>query len=94
MQLLFFYPEYRRIDTEPINIWMRERVGKVLEPAEISSAAETVAELLSQSETYRDVISRTVEEYVYNPGKSAQAGAEYIIRQLQKKAAERKGERK
>lgn len=86
-------PEYRKIDTEPSNIWMRERVGRVLEPAEISTAGEIVEEMLLQSEMYRDAIKEIAEEYVYNLGKSAQAGAEYIIGRLQKKADKRKEEK-
>lgn len=86
-------PEYRKIDTEPSNIWMRERVGRVLEPAKISTAGEIVEEMLRQSEMYRDAIKEIVEEYVYNLGKSAQAGAEYMIGSLQKKAEKRKEEK-
>ncbi len=86
-------PEYRKIDTEPSNIWMRERVGRVLEPAEIRTAGEIVEEMLLQSDMYRDAIKEIAEEYVYNLGKSAQAGAEYMIGSLQKKADKRKEEK-
>lgn len=86
-------PEYRRIDTEPINIWIRERIGMVLEPTKVSSAPEAVAELLAMSESYQHVISRIVDKYVYHPGGSSQVGAEYIIGRLQEKAAKRKGEK-
>ncbi len=86
-------PQYQRIDTKPFNIWIRERIGRVLEPERAGAAAELVAEMLSCAAGKEESIHRLAQEYVYHPGNSTQAGAKYIIRQVQKKAAERKGER-
>ena len=43
-------PEYEKIGVEPINIWMREEIGRVVKPEEIGSAARVIAEMLAQAE--------------------------------------------
>ena len=77
-------PEYEKIDTVPINIWMRDEIGAILKTSEMNQAADTVTEMLNQSETYYDKIDAFVHEYVYNLGNSAEVGAKYIIGELQK----------
>ncbi|MDE7310216.1 MAG: membrane protein insertase YidC [Eubacterium sp.] len=86
--------EYKRIDTEPINIWMRERIGRVLEPEEVSAAGETADNMFSMYGYYESRIREVVDNYVYHPGRSAETGAKYIIERLQKKIRERKEEGK
>ena len=83
-------PEYQKIDTEPINIWMREEIGTVLALTEVHRVAETVAELLDQSAEYQNRIADFVQEYVYNLDCSGEVGAKYIISSIQKKIQERK----
>lgn len=86
-------PEYRRIDVEPINIWMREQIGAVLGVNEMNRVADTVSYLLSHAEDYQEKIKVFVEEYVYNLGRSAEVGAKYIIAEIQEKIRERKTEK-
>lgn len=76
-------PEYERIDTKPINIWMRDEIGKVVSLDDIESVAEYAQEMLSESERYKEHISKFVNEYVYNVGNSAAVGAKYIISVIQ-----------
>lgn len=77
-------PEYEKIATKPINIWMRTEIGKVLSPSDMDKAAETVSEMLSKSEEYKTKITDFVSEYVYNVGNSASVGGKYIITEIQK----------
>ncbi len=86
--------EYQRIDTEPINIWMREKIGTVIKPEEVNNAADVVMKMFNSSADYYNKIDALVHEYVYNLGTSAEIGAKYIISQLQKKTKERKEESK
>ena len=86
--------EYQRIDTEPINIWMREKIGAVIKPEEVNNAADVVMKMFNSSADYYDKIDALVHEYVYNLGTSAEIGAKYIISQLQNKSKERKEESK
>lgn len=83
-------PEYEKINTPPINIWMREVIGAVVKPDELEKLPEAVERLLSGRDEYRERIDRFVHEYVYNLGNSGEVGAKYIINEIQKKTKERK----
>lgn len=83
-------PEYEKINTPPINIWMREVIGAVVKPDELEKLPEAVERLLSGKDEYRERIDRFVHEYVYNLGNSGEVGAKYIINEIQKKIKERK----
>ena len=61
-------PEYKKIGIEPLNIWMRYEIGRVLKLDEIDKTADTAAKMLAASDTYKDSIDRFVKEYVYNLG--------------------------
>ena len=77
-------PEYKKIGIEPLNIWMRYEIGRVLKLDEIDKTADTAAKMLAASDEYKDSIDRFVKEYVYNLGNSASVGAKYIIQEIQK----------
>ncbi|MBR2761811.1 MAG: membrane protein insertase YidC [Solobacterium sp.] len=75
-------PEYQKIDTVPINIWMREVIGAVVRPDHMEEVPGQVQYLLDHSEEYRAKIDEFVHEYVYNLGSSGEVGARYIIDQV------------
>ena len=75
-------PEYQKIDTVPINIWMREVIGKVIKPDHMEEVPAAVDYLLSHAQEYREKIEAFTEEYTYNLGHSAEVGARYIIDQV------------
>lgn len=83
-------PEYQRIDTVPLNIWLRDEIGRSLELSELSRVQDTVKELILRRDEYYNKIGTFVEEYVYNVGDSAEIGAKYIINRIQEKIQERK----
>lgn len=83
-------PEYQRIDTVPLNIWLRDEIGHSLELSELSRVQDTVKELILRRDEYYNKIGIFVEEYVYNVGDSAEIGAKYIINRIQEKIQERK----
>ena len=83
-------PEYEKINTPPINIWMREVIGAVVKPDELEKLPEAVERLLSGRDEYRERIDRFVHEYVYNLGNSGEVGAKYIRKKIQEKIKERK----
>lgn len=83
-------PEYEKIDVVPINILMREKIGRSLNLDELDKIGDTVQALLQDADKYYDKIGDIVNEYVYNIGHSSEVGAKYIISQVQKKANERK----
>lgn len=83
-------PEYKSIDTVPINILLREEIGCALNLDEIAKVPDVIRELLEKQSSYKDRIHAFVEEYVYNPGNSAEVGAGYIISSLQEKIKNRR----
>jgi YidC/Oxa1 family membrane protein insertase len=78
-------PEYQKIDTVPLNILLRDCIGKSLDVDRMDEIKDVVDELLQNSEKYYTIIDKFVKTYVYNPGESAATGAKYIVRQLQKR---------
>ena len=75
-------PEYKRIDTVPINIWMRDVIGAVVKPDRMQDVSGTVSRLLDNAGDYSARIDEFVHEYVYNLGSSGEVGARYIIDQV------------
>lgn len=83
-------PEYQKIGIEPINIWSRNEIGRVLSLDEIGSAAEAVTDLVQNVDSYSDRIRRFTEDNIYNLGTSSQVGGEYIIESIKAKIQKRK----
>lgn len=77
-------PEYKKIGIEPLNIWMRYEIGRVLKLDEIDKTADTAAKMLAASDTYKDSIDRFVKEYVYNLGSSASVELNILFRKFKK----------
>lgn len=87
-------PEYQKIDTVPINILLRNEIGKSLAMEDAGKTYEVAKEMIEHKDDYYDKIVRITNENVYNIGSSSEVGAKYIIGQLQKKAKMRKSEQK
>ena len=85
-------PEYKMIDTVPINIMLRNEIGKSIAMEDAKSTIDVAREMITNADSYSDKIEAFRNEYVYNLGHSAEISAKYIINQLKKKVAERKGE--
>jgi len=83
-------PEYKMIDTVPINIMLRNEIGKSIAMEEAKNTVSVAREMIANAESYSDKIESFRSEYVYNLGNSAEISAKYIISQLKKKVAERK----
>lgn len=83
-------PEYKKIEIEPINIWMRESIGATLNPDEMDKASVIVEKMFDAAATYRSRIDNFVHEYVYNLGHSSEVGAQYIVNEIVKKIQEKK----
>jgi YidC/Oxa1 family membrane protein insertase len=75
-------PEYDKIEQKPINITLRNVIGKNLSTDDVDSIALTVEELLAEEDKYRKVIETCREEHIYNIGKSRILCGKYIQRSL------------
>ena len=83
-------PDYKQIDTEPINIWIRTEVGALVKLDELDKLDGIVREMLSNREKYHDKIAALTERCVYNIGKSSEVGGKYIIEAMQRQIKKRK----
>ena len=78
-------PDYQDIPVVPLNILLRDKLGKNLDTDQLSKVPETVEYLLTHKEEYREQIDELSNEYIYNHGTSAKVGADYMIKSLQGK---------
>lgn len=83
-------PDYKKIKVEPINIWIREKIGEVVKVKDVDNLDKVVEKLLKDASKYKKQIAAQRDKSVYNLGKSAEVGAEYIIKCVQDKIKERK----
>lgn len=83
-------PDYQKINTVPLNILLRDKLGKNLKTDQMDCVAETVDYLLKHQVQYKEQIDALAHEYIYNLGTSAKVGADYIIKSIQEKVAMRK----
>lgn len=86
-------PEWQKIEYPPLNISLREQLGKSLDVNQLEKAAETAKYLLENTEMYRERINDLAHKCVYNLDNSAEAGATYLIKAVLKQI-EKKGSKK
>lgn len=82
-------PEYQKIDTVPLNILLRDKLGKSLKLDQLGEIAGTVEYLLEHIADYSKQIDALAHEYIFNLGQSAEVGAKYIIGSLQERIAKK-----
>lgn len=82
-------PDYKKIDTVPINILLRDKLGRCLKLDQLEKIPEYADYLISHREEYSRSIDLLAHQYIYNLGKSAEIGADYIIKRIQEKVAKK-----
>ncbi|MGN0403571.1 MAG: membrane protein insertase YidC [Acetatifactor sp.] len=75
--------DYDKIQTVPMNIALRNVIGRNIEISELGSICEIVKEMLDNGAAYEKTITETLEKSIYNIGKSKIVSGRYIIRSLQ-----------
>lgn len=80
-------PEYQKIKTVPLNILLRNQLGKRLGLDQLSRTAECVEYLIQRRAEYEKDIDALAHKYIYNLGSSAEVSASYIIKSIQEKVA-------
>ena len=64
---------------------VRTRIGTSLDPDRMDQIGETAHQLIDNPAEYREKILDTREEFLFNPGRSGEVGADYIIDAVEKK---------
>lgn len=83
-------PDYKLIDTEPINFWIRNEIGVLVKLDELDKLDSIVREMLENRDVYHDKIAALTERCVYNLGTSSEVGGKYIIEAIQDQVKKRK----
>lgn len=78
-------PDYQELETVPIDIELRDKVGISLEPDRLTDAPAAVDKLLHDQQFSPDSMRELRDTYIYNVGSSGSVGAKYIIDELIKK---------
>ena len=75
-------PEWQKIGIEPMDIWIRDKIGVSLDPGKLDDLGRVVEEILDNTDAYKPVIGELLAEHMYNMGHTAEAGGGYIINQV------------
>ena len=77
-------PNYEKLGIPPLDLTLRDRVGKSLGLDELEKTRETAAFLLSHGVEYREEILRCRKEILPQYGHSGEIGGKYILSRLVK----------
>jgi YidC/Oxa1 family membrane protein insertase len=81
-------PEYKRLSMEPLDITLRNEIGKSLEPNQLNTIHETIQLLLSKRDNYQEKIEEVINTYFFPFENSGRTVADYIIERLNNKKEE------
>lgn len=75
-------PDYKDIETTPVDLVLRDKVGISLMPDNLDGVSKAVDTLLYDNQFSKEAISELRDKYIYNVGNSGVVGAKYIIQRL------------
>lgn len=75
-------PDYQELQTIPIDLVLRDKVGISLNPDSMEQVEEAVRSLLCDNRFSRESLAALRDAYIYNVGHSGEVGAKYIIGRL------------
>ena len=77
--------DYNKIKTKPIDIEIRNKIGKEIEKEETRNINKIVNELILNQEKYKAQNLKMRSKYLFNVGNSSKVGAKYIIKKLEER---------
>lgn len=80
-------PEYTLIEAVPLEISLRDMIGKSVDVDKLDTLPLVIEELFEKQAWYEQRIIKVLEEYIYDVGNGARGGGEYIISRLSELAA-------
>jgi len=70
--------KWPELGIEPFESWVRDKIGVLLPPARLAEAPQAIRRLIGNSQQFRRHIAALRQEWMYNLGHSAQAGADAV----------------
>ena len=75
-------PNWREIQSEPLEMSIREKVGRVICPSKLDELPSSISQLLNEHQISSSLIKSLREEFIYNLSRSEITGREEIKRLL------------
>ena len=75
-------PNYEQFGLPVLDIVLRDKVGVSIDLDNLDEIGDSVARMLEEKDAYKKQIQQVVEEYIFYPGRSGEAGGKYIIYKL------------
>ena len=75
-------PNWREIQSEPLEMSIREKVGRVICPSKLDELPSSISQLLNEDQFSSSLIKSLREEFIYNLSRSEITGREEIKRLL------------
>ena len=72
-------PESRRIPHTPIEVSVRERIGRIVHPDQLDRIPEAIERIYADQDLFLEEIEAVRQAHVYNLDRSASVGARYIV---------------
>ena len=75
-------PDWQELQMEPLEVSIRDKVGRIVALDEIYSISETINQMLSEKDQYSLNINKLRDEWVYNLSQTRSVGAKEIVKLL------------
>lgn len=75
-------PNWEKIGITPLEISLRDQIGRSLNKDELGKAEEVIAEMELHPEEWKERITKVREQNIFNPGTCGEHAAEYILKSL------------
>jgi YidC/Oxa1 family membrane protein insertase len=66
------------LEMEPFESYVRDKIGAIVHPDSLVAVPDEIMQLLENPAAFRESVAKLREEWVFNLGSSAQAGAKAI----------------
>lgn len=77
-------PEWKQVDIVPMDIAIRDQIGKNLDVDKLGDIAVVANDLIQERDAYADKIKSVMPQHLYNLGCSGEVGGQYILQAIQR----------
>ena len=82
-------PNWENLGLTPVEISLREELGRSVDPKDLGQTAEIVRRMLAETPLYQERIDARFAALIYNHGRAGAEGAKYILQSLTEKRAKK-----
>jgi YidC/Oxa1 family membrane protein insertase len=82
--------EYEKLDIVPLEVRIRNTIGKVIVPSECSEIDREIQDIMNNGKVNKAILQNERNENIFNWGRSGEVGADYIINYCLENSGSRK----